>query len=233
MTLRHLLWLSLSLVACAHQEPLSGPAPGEGELADAGVAAPTVTPADERLYAFLSGSWDTADQALVDARFYDIHLSICPVEAPELGARVLYVEQAMATTLTAPYRQRLYVVEAVPARDPATVARSRVYELAAPVAAIGACARPAPARFAAADAIERPGCAVTLAFDAATGAFTGGTDGRACLSTLRGATYATTEVRLDRTRLDSLDRGWNGSDAQVWGSTAGAYQFVRRTTPPQ
>lgn len=193
--------------------------------------SPPAPSADERLANFLTGQWDTAEQALVDSRFYDIHLSICPAAAPELGSRVLYVEQAMASTLQAPYRQRLYVVEPVP-DGLSTAARSRVFELANPAAAIGACARATPPAFGAADAVERPGCTVTLSWDERTQAFSGGTNGRDCLSSLRGATYATTEVLLDRTRLDSLDRGWSASDAQVWGSTFGPYLFVRKSPAP-
>lgn len=233
MPSRHLLWLGVALAACAHQEPFSAIPEGAPE-GDAGVpsAPPAPQPADERLADFLVGTWDTAEQAAADARFYDIHLSICRVEAPELGPRVLYVEQAMAATPTAPYRQRLYVVEAVPPGVQGD-ARSRVYELARPAAAVGTCALPYSVAFTKAEAVERPGCTVTLTWNDATQAFSGGTDGRACLSSLRGATYATTEVVLDRTRLDSLDRGWSASDAQVWGSTLGPYRFVRRSAPPR
>lgn len=234
MTPRHCMLISMTLAAaCAHQDPAAVGSPsndGEPPATDTTLAPPGPA-ADERLFNYLSGSWDTADQSVADPRFYEIRLSICPVEAPELGQRVLYVEQAMATTPHAPYRQRLYVIEPVPGGR-AVDARSRVYELANPSAAVGGCGRLGLASFHGTDALERPGCAVNLSWNEETASFIGGTNGRECLSTLRGATYATTEVTLGRERLDSLDRGWSATDVQLWGSTAGAYRFVRRSPPP-
>ena len=76
------------------------------------------------------------------------------------------------------------------------------------------------------DAEERPGCAVNLAWR--DGAFVGATHPTACLSTLRGASYATSEVRLTEAGLTSWDRGFDAAGAQVWGAVVGPYQFVRR-----
>jgi len=184
---------------------------------------------EDRLATWLAGTYDTADQARADQNFFNIHLSLCRVSAPELGPRVLYVEQAMAATLTAPYRQRLYVVE--PGAQGGQQAQSRVFELVDPRAAVGTCGR-LPIVFTAAQTIERPGCVVQLDWQADAGAFVGGTDGQSCLSSLRGANYTTSEVSLTSTRLVSLDRGWTDAGVQVWGSTRGPYEFIRRSTPP-
>ncbi|HEU4403749.1 MAG TPA: chromophore lyase CpcT/CpeT, partial [Polyangiaceae bacterium] len=111
--------------------------------------------------------------------------------------------------------------------------RSRVFELRAPEAAVGACARPERPRFAAADAAERAGCAVELDWHEGERAFAGSTSGRACPSGLRGASYATSEVRLDAERLVSWDRGYDDAGKQVWGATKGPYEFVRRGERPR
>jgi len=59
--------------------------------------------------------------------------------------------------------------------------------------------------------------------------FEGGTVGEGCESTLSGATYATSEVTLDASTLESWDRGYDAEGTQVWGATAGPYVFDRKT----
>lgn len=192
-----------------------------GAGADAGADAGE--PVEGLLARYLTGTFDSADQAASDRAYFDIHLTVCAVDAPSVGTRVLYVEQARADTLSSPYRQRLYVIEP----RGATHAVSRVLELKAPAKARGLCEDPARLVLSAADVEERVGCAVELAWDGAT--FAGGTVGEACASDLSGATYATSEVVLDAAKMTSWDRGWDARDAQVWGATKGPYVFVRRT----
>lgn len=183
-------------------------------------------PAEDTLVAtmqkYLTGNFDSAEQATSDPSYFDIHLSICEVAVPELGPRVLYVEQARADSLNAPYRQRLYVVER---RGDKGV--SRVFELKAPTKAKGWCKDPTRLTLGAADVEERAGCAVELSWDGTT--FTGGTNGKDCPSTLEGATYATSEVTLDAKGLKSWDRGYDATGKQVWGAVKGPYVFTRRT----
>jgi hypothetical protein len=104
---------------------------------------------------------------------------------------------------------------------------SRVFELRRPERAVGLCARPTQAEYLAEEVIEREGCAVYLTADGDR--FAGGTRGAECLSTLMGASYATSEVTLRSDGMDSWDRGYNSAMRQVWGATAGAYRFERRT----
>lgn len=179
---------------------------------------------DQRLFTMLIGRYDSSAQAAANPEFRDIHLRICPVSVPSLGAWVLYVEQAAAESLSAPYRQRLYVVEADATTPDAAV--SRVFELAAPEAAVGLCDAPDRLTLTAQDAEERPGCAVNLTWR--DGAFVGATHPTACLSSLRGASYATSEVRLTPEGLTSWDRGYDAAGVQVWGAVVGPYEFVRR-----
>jgi CpeT protein len=180
--------------------------------------------AAERLYSLLKGTFDSSAQAAANAEDYKpIQLAICAVDAPTLGPRVLYVEQAMQTALDKPYRQRLYVVE--PGADNVT-AVSRVLELKSPQSFVGLCGRGATGGFAAADAEEKRGCAVTLKWNGAE--FAGATQGTACPSALRGASYATSEVTLNQRSLTSWDRGYDAGGTQVWGAEKGAYIFVRK-----
>lgn len=226
------IWRTLGALAlwtaCGAPGPAPAPAAPSGLAGRpaAAPAAPAESPAD-RLYRLLIGTYDSADQAGRDSEFRTIHLEICPASAPELGRRVLYVEQAAAEARDKPYRQRLYVVEEVPGG-----AASRVFELRDPAAAVGACARPEPPSFAAAAAEERAGCAVTMTWRADHAGFVGGTHEHDCPSALRGAAYATSAVDLDAARLVSWDRGYDASGAQVWGAVKGPYEFMRRSPRP-
>lgn len=215
----------------AAETPDVGPAPDASAEPDAGLVpdAGVATEAPELLYQYLSGRFDSAEQAANDQRYFSIQLWICPVDAPELGPRVLYVEQARSDSLAQPYRQRLYVIEPL-ADEHQTRAVSRVFELADPAAAVGLCERPASGVFAASDATEKVGCGVFMTWD--TDHFSGQTHERDCPSSLNGASFASSEVELRSDQMSSWDRGYDADGAQVWGATAGPYRFVRRTPLP-
>ena len=146
------------------------------------------------------------------------------MSAPTLGVEVLYVEQALAETPGEPYRQRLYVLETSETGE----VTSRVFQARVAGSAsrlTGLCALP--------DRVvdgglfeERTGCAVVMRTEG--DALVGGTVGTGCASTLEGATYATSDVRLTDTRITSWDRGYDASGGQVWGAVAGPYEFDRR-----
>jgi len=183
----------------------------------------------DRLATWLEGDYDSADQEARDYSYYGISLRMCTVELPELGERVLYVEQALLDDPGAPYRQRLYRV--VPQDEETAV--SEVWQATSRStedALVGLCDDPASFSFAAEDFEPREGCGVTMTWDGE--AFTGSTRDKDCLSDLNGATYATAEVTLGAELLTSWDRGYDSDDVQVWGAVDGAYEFVRRTAPP-
>ena len=57
--------------------------------------------------------------------------------------------------------------------------------------------------------------------------FIGGTDEKNCASKLRGASYATSEVKISDSYLYSWDRGFDKEGKQVWGAQKGGYYFKR------
>ena len=175
----------------------------------------------DRAFLFLMGKFDSSAQAQEDPTYYNVQLHACEVEAPELGDRVLYIEQAMVTAVNQPYRQRLYVVTD---NGDGRVA-STVYTIANEDSYVGLCNRTERATFVASQVTERVGCTVYLS--PANDGFTGGTEGTNCLSTLRGASYATSQVSLFSNRILSWDQGFNASGVQVWGAVRGAYEFIR------
>jgi hypothetical protein len=171
----------------------------------------------------LTGSFSSAEQAAQDDRFFDVRLHMTPIWTRRDDGRWLYVEQAMASAPERPYRQRVYRVH-----QPETgVVISEVYTLPNPEKWVGEWNRPRKfSRLDPEDLTLREGCAITLRPDG-MGGFVGSTDGNGCPSDLRGASYTTSEVRLSADALESWDRGFDATGAQVWGAATGPYRFLR------
>ena len=163
----------------------------------------------------------TQSEALPDD-FFDIHLYMQPIWTGRRDGIWLYVEQAAASNLERPYRQRVYHLHAT-SEGP----RSDVYELPGdPLRFAGAWRTPERLDEVERDElVERSGCSIFLRRSG--DAFEGATRGDGCSSSLAGAAYATSEVTITRDVLTSWDRGFDATGEQVWGATAGAYEFVR------
>ncbi len=172
----------------------------------------------------LTGSFSSAAQAAADDAFFDIRLHMAPIWTSRDDGPWLYVEQAVATAQDQPYRQRVYHLREV---EPGLF-ESAVYTLPDPEGAIGAWR--APERLdgvALSDLEPRTGCAILMRRHGA--AFVGSTLGTLCPSDLRGARYATSEVRVTPDGLVSWDRGFDAAGTQVWGARTGGYVFDRVT----
>jgi len=171
----------------------------------------------------MTGSFDSRVQAGADSSYYEISLHMYPIWTDRSG-HWLYVEQALYTNQDQPYRQRIYGLE----RGKKGTYLSRVYELPDPAAYIGA--YQTPEKFNAlsvADLQEREGCAVILRRDQG-GIYRGSTNESDCISTLRGASYATSRVSISSAFVQSWDQGFNAAGEQVWGATEGGYMFLRQ-----
>lgn len=202
--------------------------PDAGAPPDAGPPDSGIDPREavaDRLFQYLAGTFDSTAQAAMDARYFEIQLKVCPVDAPDIGERVLYVEQAVLASADRPYRQRIYVVEYGEGEQDGV---SRVYTVADEPSWVGACDEATPRTVTAAQITERSGCAVYLTWSEADGEFAGATRGNECASNLQGASYATSEVVMTETEVRSWDRGYNDQGVQVWGAEAGPYVFVRQ-----
>ena len=200
-----------------------------GALARA--AAPCVGCELAELVGHMSGSFASTAQSERDKEFFDIRLHMTAIwpqyTTPEL--KWLYVEQAMATQLDKPYRQRIYrVSEAGVTQQGQPTFVSEVYEFENSSGFAGAYAVPK-----AFDAMKpeqlilREGCGVLLT-KIMPGVYEGGTHGTGCLSSLRGATYATSKVHIDSTGLYTWDQGFDKDGKQVWGAVKSGYEFKRQ-----
>ena len=194
------------------------------DTADTSALVPAETSAD-RATEYLIGDFNSEEQSKSNPSYYAISLRSCPVDFPDMGDRVLYVEQASMDSLTAPYRQRLYVVEDL---SDGRVS-SEIYAFTDSKAAklVGACDAPEEITIKTKHLEERTGCTVWLE-EQEDGSFEGSTEGTECSSSIGGAAYATSVVTLKTDRLLSLDQGWDANGNQVWGAVDGPYRFMRQ-----
>lgn len=185
---------------------------------------PTPQRADiDLLASWMTGSFSSAEQAAADPEhFRDVRLHMAPIWTDRSDGPWLYVEQAMSDSEARPYRQRVYRLAMV--KDGF---ESAVYELPGdPLVFAGAWRSPElVSGLTPQDLTPRQGCSITLRFE--DEAFRGATAGTNCVSTLRGAAYATSEVTIEEDRLISWDRGFDAEGWQVWGAEAGGYVFLK------
>jgi hypothetical protein len=105
--------------------------------------------------------------------------------------------------------------------------RSEVYSFENPLRYAGDWKKDEPLGDLSPDSLMvREGCAVVLRRTPA-GISEGSTVEKQCVSDLRGAVYATSEVTVTRDRLRTWDRGFDGEDRQVWGAIKGPYIFLK------
>jgi len=172
------------------------------------------------LKAFMTGSFNSAEQAAQDSAYYNISLHMYPIW--EGKGNWLYVEQALAVMQERPYRQRVYELEKT--GEGAFI--SKVYELPDAKAAIGKWKTPKWFdEMTPDDLTEKEGCGVNLAWE--NGIFKGATGEKTCQSSLRGASYATSKVTVYPEKIISWDQGWDDKGEQVWGAEKGGYVFIK------
>lgn len=212
-----LAWAALAAFQGCASSPRSDSGPA-GSSSDAEL---------ERLADWMTGSFSSAAQAERDREYFDIRLEMVEIWTDQDDAAVwLYVEQATATSIERPYRQRVYRLT----RTGENEFTSAVFELPGDPLAFGGWHQ-TPDLFnetlGPGDLTEMTGCAVLLTFDADAQAYVGATAIGTCESTLRGADYVVSEVTVLPDRLLTWDRGFDGAGQQVWGAVSGGYEFVR------
>ena len=177
----------------------------------------------ERLATWMTGSFSSQEQAAEDPSFFDIRLEMARIWPHRDDGPWLYVEQAAASSLDQPYRQRVYHLTQV---DDNTF-RSDVYTFDEPLRFAGAWKETLPLAELSPESLDlRKGCSIIL-HRVGADAFEGSTQGHGCESMLRGAKYATSEVRITASEMYSWDRGFDSTGTQVWGAEEGGYVFKK------
>jgi hypothetical protein len=186
----------------------------------------TVTNSDKelnQLEQLLSGSFSSELQSKEDTSYFNISLVMLPIWTNRTDGKWMYVEQAMATKLDKPYRQRVYHLQH-PGENTFT---SDIYTIKNALSYAGLQNDKTKLQKLFIDSIElKDGCTVTLLKN--NDVYAGGTDGRSCPSDLRGAKYASSKITLKKGELISWDQGFDANDKQVWGATKGGYIFIKK-----
>ena len=173
----------------------------------------------DELFALMQGSFNSELQSQQDSTYYNISLHMYPIW--EDKGKFLYVEQAMNSYQNKPYRQRIYEVT----RTNDSLFKSEVYTLKVDSLWIGKWKTPAAFdSISKSDITLKNGCAVILSrID--KNHYRGETGENTCLSTLRGASYATSQVEIKEDKILSWDRGFDADGNHVWGAVKGGYIF--------
>jgi hypothetical protein len=173
----------------------------------------------KELFTLMQGSFDSAIQAEVDSTYYNISLHMYPIW--EDKGNFLYVEQALTSTPNEPYRQRIYEVK----RASDSSFSSAIYKLDSDSLWIGKWKNPkAFDSIALNDIALKEGCEVILK-RIAPKQFIGKTGDDTCISTMRGASYARSEVEILEDKIISWDRGFDSDGNYVWGAEKSGYIF--------
>lgn len=146
----------------------------------------------------------------------------CRVDAPGIGAQVLYVEESFAGRARRPFSQRFLAIE------PLAQGAARVREFAPvdPESVAGLCAggeRPVVYR---SNTVERRGCEVVLRRQGAR--VEGAIEGDRCESRINDAHHLTRTIALSDDAIEVRERGVDASGNVVWGADVPALRFARR-----
>jgi CpeT protein len=178
----------------------------------------------EVLVDYMVGSFSSEEQAEKDSNYFNIELEMVQLWKDRADGPWLYIEQAVAESKDKPYRQRVYQLKK---RNDGKI-ESLVYTISDPLRFAGDYKKEFPLlRLTPDSLILKEGCEVIL-YQADNGYFEGSTVDKNCGSDLRGASYATSEVMIDKDKMISWDRGFDESGNQVWGATEGGYIFKKK-----
>jgi len=178
----------------------------------------------DRLFELMQGSFDSSAQADADSNYYNISLHMYPIWKEH--GKYLYVEQALASMQSKPYRQRIYHLKQTEEGN----ISSAVYSVPADSLWIGKWKTPqAFSSINPTDLKEREGCAVILNYKG-NNIYEGSTGDKTCQSSLRGASYAMSNVTVSPDKVVSWDQGFNEEGKQVWGAVNGGYTFDKLGT---
>lgn len=173
------------------------------------------------LFSLMQGSFHSEKQAQSDSTYYNISLHMYPIWKDK--GNFLYVEQALTSMQDKPYRQRIYEVK----RLNDSVFSSAVFTLDVDSLWVGKWKTPqAFNTITLSDISLKEGCQVLLK-RVGDEHFKGQTGKNTCASSLRGASFARSEVEIFKDKIISWDRGFDAQGNYVWGAEKGGYIFDR------
>ncbi|HSN55722.1 MAG TPA: chromophore lyase CpcT/CpeT [Candidatus Sulfomarinibacteraceae bacterium] len=182
----------------------------------------------ELLASWLTGSFNTAAQALADPETAAVDLHLAAIWEDRADGPWRYLEQAVPEFPESPYRQRvLRLAEPAPG-----LLEIEIWTLPEPAEAVGAWRLDEPlAGLSPGDLTPRPGCSILARRRGDV--VEGSTIGTLCPSRLRGASWASSEIAVTADGLVSWDRGFADDGRQVWGPVDGGLVFDRVVASPE
>lgn len=175
----------------------------------------------KELFALMQGSFNSEAQSVADSTYFNISLHMYPIWKDR--GDFLYVEQALNSMQDKPYRQRIYEVK----RLTDSTIGSYIYTIPNDSLWIGKWKTPTDFDTIKTEEITiRNGCEVILK-KLGDNHFKGSTGETSCESTLRGASYATSEVEIMPNKVLSWDRGFDADGNHVWGAEKAGYIFEK------
>lgn len=175
------------------------------------------------LASYMQGTFTSEEQSKKDTTYFNIVLRMKKIWKDRTDGIWFYVEQAVATSESKPYRQRVYRL----LRTNEGAIESAVYTIADAMKYAGEWKNESPLEtLEPADLTQRKNCSVFLTRND-DNTFSGSTRGKDCESDLRNAKYATSEVIISSEGMTSWDRGYDEKDKQVWGAVKGGYVFKK------
>ena len=184
------------------------------------------------LATWMAGDFSNADQAIANPPFF-AHIRVCirplPVPVSDIGIW-LYSEQAYDYELNRPYRTAILQLILTDNADYAIAIEN--YKIEDAAAYYGASRLPDKLRsLKLTDVDYLAGCKMQVNLTS-NQSFKGAVEaGKGCMVNRNGReTYLSSEFEISEHNFKSLDRGYDPStDEKVWGSVAGAFEFVKKT----
>ena len=181
----------------------------------------------EEVAALLIGKMDTSAQAIANSKAPNVQMTTCRIgltTPAEPQSIFLYQEQAMATSLDKPYRQRFLQISPSPLSQSV---RSRSFKPADPARWSGLCnVAPSLGRTVNLIDLGTPICNVFLKQVGTS--YMGNTPIDGCPANVRGAVRITNHIELTPNHMNTWDRGFDAQGKQVWGAKTESYQFRRQ-----
>jgi CpeT protein len=176
-----------------------------------------------RLATLLTGAFTNEAQAHSDFNYRPVVLHVVRIWPERMDGPWLYLEQALANAPTQPYRQQVYQLAATGEGQ----IEVRVFNLRDPIALTGAWSEAKRFEGLSPDnLVARAGCSLHLKAQP-DGSIKGATEGNGCVSELRSAASASTELTVAEHELVIWDRGFDAAGTQVWGPAFSGYVFTR------
>ncbi|NNC85523.1 MAG: hypothetical protein HKN75_05530 [Bacteroidia bacterium] len=174
----------------------------------------------DKLLSYMEGEFSSAKQAKKDSSFFAIYLGMHRIWKNEYkNEGWFYVEQALMTKKDKPYRQRIYHVY-----QNGNVFMSDIYLMENPMEYVGDVEK--VQKLNRSDLTLKEGCTVFLIKESRK-LYEGATKENTCKSTLRGASFATSIVKIKPKEIYSWDKGLDAEGNQVWGAEKEGYRFKK------